>query len=413
MAYVRSISETPHLSSEVPHLSQAPWVLVAAGFHRNGGMDRCNLALARYLAGRGDRVGLVCHDADPHFIRQSGVTAHLVAKPAGSFMLGEQLLARRGREIARKITARWPQARVVVNGGNCDWPDINWVHYVHHAWRGQDSSPAPWLKAKDRIARWIFARKERTALCRARILFANSDRTRQDVINHLGVNPARIHTVYLGSDPDFSPPTAPQRAAARAWLSQPECRPLVAFVGFLGYDSRKGHDVLFSAWRKLCARPEWDADLVVAGGGRALDFWRRQVAASGLDGRIKMLGFTDRIPDVLAAADLLVSPTRYEAYGLNVHEAICCDVPAMVTETAGVAERYPAEVRELLIRDPEHEEELAAMILRWRSAMSHWKQRVLSFSQILRRHTLDAMAREIVAIAESNSGDTLYRSISV
>ena len=27
-----------------------------------------------------------------------------------------------------------PLARVVVNGGNCAWPDINWVHAVHAAW---------------------------------------------------------------------------------------------------------------------------------------------------------------------------------------------------------------------------------------------------------------------------------------
>ena len=25
-------------------------------------------------------------------------------------------------------------ARVVVNGGNCRWGDVNWVHYVHAAW---------------------------------------------------------------------------------------------------------------------------------------------------------------------------------------------------------------------------------------------------------------------------------------
>src|SRR5207253_6590904 len=34
---------------------------------------------------------------------------------------------------AGKITGR--KGRVLVNGGNCRWGDINWVHYVHASYR--------------------------------------------------------------------------------------------------------------------------------------------------------------------------------------------------------------------------------------------------------------------------------------
>ena len=101
---------------------------------------------------------------------------------------------------------------------------------------------------------------------------------------------------------------------------------------------------------------------------------------------------------------------RYESYGLNVAEAICCGVPAMVTHTAGVAERYPSELRELLIDDPEDVDGLAAKLLQWRDAKEQWKERIPCFSQEMRRYTLDVMAQEVVAVAEGSpiSSGQLY-----
>ena len=124
-------------------------------------------------------------------------------------------------------------------------------------------------------------------------------------------------------------------------------------MGALGYDDRKGFDVLFRAWERLCSRPDWDVDLLVAGSGPAAPAWHAKVKAAGLEHRIRLLGFTDQVKSVLAAADLLVSPVRYESYGLNVQEAICRGVPAMVSASAGVAEQYDAGFAPLLIPDPE------------------------------------------------------------
>jgi glycosyltransferase involved in cell wall biosynthesis len=372
------------------------WVLVAAGFHNKGGMDRCNRALAHYLAMRGDDVHLVSHEVDSE-LRGEVAGVHLVPAPAGSFMLGGLPLARRGRNVAAHLMGETPGARVVVNGGNCMWPDINWVHYVNAAWSAGKSSSA-WISAKDSAARWFFLRAEQAALRGARILIANSERTRRDLIEHLHIDGDCIYTVYPGSDPRFRPAAPQLRAAARAWLGQANATPLVAFIGALGHDARKGFDVLFSAWKRLSAQPGWDANLIVAGGGRAIQFWVRQVKAAGLDKRVKILGFTNRIPELLAAADLLVSPARYESYGLNVHEAICGGVPAMVSRSAGVAERYPPELQDLLIDDPENAEILAARLMSWRMAMAYWRDQVGSFSRNLRSYTLEDMAEKIVSL---------------
>jgi glycosyltransferase involved in cell wall biosynthesis len=382
--------------------SKPPWAIVAGSFHRHGGMDRCNWALARHLAAAGRRVHLVCHYADRDLLDDSAITVHRVPKPANSFMLGGIILAGEGRRVAARLSLESPGARVVTNGGNCRWPDINWVHCVHHAWRLNLDRFPRWLRVKERMFRAMALRYERAALRSARLVIANSERTRRELIDYLGIAPDRIHVVYPGAPPGLSPATPERREAARNWLRVPAERPLAAFVGALGYDSNKGFDLLFAAWRKLCSRPDWDVDLVVAGGGRALDRWRGMVVESRLDDRIRLPGFSERIPDLLAAADLLISPVRYEAYGVNVQEAICSGIPAMVTATAGVAERFPAGLAELLIRDPEDADALVAMLLKWRPALPQWKERIARFSSALRADTLEAMVRKIVAAAEAN-----------
>jgi glycosyltransferase involved in cell wall biosynthesis len=383
-----------------------PWVLVAGGFHQLGGMDKANSALAAFLAARGNPVHLVGHQISPCLAAHSRITVTRVARPAGSYFLGDWLLGLRGKAIARAAVAQFPRARVVVNGGNCDWHDINWVHSVHHAWPLCVDYAPLWFKLKSRIDKSIARRRERSALIDSRIVIANSERTRIDLIATLGVLAEKIHTIYLGSDSPVRPISAADRAASRAWLRKDADRPLAVFVGALGLDNNKGIDTLVAAWRKLCSRPDWDVDLVVAGGGRGVESWRRRVEQAGISSRFTMLGFTDRVTDLLAAADVLVSPVRYEAYGLNVHEALCRGVPAIVSATAGISERYPAELSGklsgLILHDPSSVDELVERLLGWRAAMTAWKESIKPLAAELRARSWNDMARDFVAVVESS-----------
>ncbi|HEV7857239.1 MAG TPA: glycosyltransferase family 4 protein [Pyrinomonadaceae bacterium] len=378
----------------------SPWVMIAGGFHQRGGMDKANAALAQYLAERGTPVHLVAHRIDPLILKHPLVTAHLVPRPLKSFLLGELCLEWYGRATAMRVTSRWPNARVLVNGGNCKWNDLNWVHFVHHAWENRDRRAPAWFSMKDRLTRFLAKRRERNALNHARIVLANSERTRNDLIAHFKLDPRRVFNVYLGSDSFSKAVTPRERVLARDWLGIPERRPLVVFIGALGHDQRKGFDVLWSAWRRLCESSSWDAELVVAGDGGGLARWKTLVEKSPFAGRVRLLGFTERVPDLLAAADLLVSPVRYEAYGLNVQEAICRGVPAMVSACAGIAERYPQDLLEMVLPDAEDVGDLVTRMLRWRSKMDQWKISFAPLALTLRNHTWNDMAREIVSVVE-------------
>ena len=128
-----------------------PWVIIAAGLHQKGGMDKANLALADYLLERETPVHLVTHSIDPSLEKHPLAKVHLVARPLQSFFLGEFALAARGRKVARAVIREHPLAQVVVNGGNCVWPGINWAHYVHRAWSGPKRGPLAY-RLKDAVA---------------------------------------------------------------------------------------------------------------------------------------------------------------------------------------------------------------------------------------------------------------------
>jgi len=380
-----------------------PWVLVADGFSYTGGMERANAAFANYLCEAGTAVHLVSYRIDPALGSNPAVTTHLAKTPARSAPFGLWHLDQVGRQVAKEVTARHPRARVLVNGSNCSWPDLNWVHYVHRAWRPQAIGAPLWYKAKAAGEHWLHVRRERRIVPQARLILANSERTRQDLIDCLAVDPERIRIVHLGTDSDWRHMTPARRAAARAWLGKPPDRPLVLFAGAIGHDSRKGFDTLWSAWEALCRHPQWDADLIVAGGGRRLPFWRERLARSGLGERVKLLGFSDRVADLLAAADLLASPARYESYGLNVQEALCCGVPAIVSARAGVAERFTPDMKDLLLDNPHDAAELAAKMLNWRAKADTFKRLTLPLAAKLRAYTWHDMAERMVTLARGSS----------
>ncbi|MGA6972679.1 MAG: hypothetical protein WBY93_13675, partial [Candidatus Binatus sp.] len=104
---------------------------------KTGGMDRANYALAAYVAGCGAETHLVSHRVDPALRSRPNVIFHHVPKLLGSYLAAGPLLDRVGRRWASKVTGR--AGRVIVNGGNCRWGDINWVHYVHAAFESAAS----------------------------------------------------------------------------------------------------------------------------------------------------------------------------------------------------------------------------------------------------------------------------------
>ena len=84
-------------------------------------------------------------------------------------------------------------------------------------------------------------------------------------------------------------------------------------------------------------------------------------------------------------------------------EALCCGLPALVTKTAGIADRYPEGLHDLLIPDPEDVTDLVARLRRWRVRLGRPWPELESFTQPLRAWTWDHMAAQVVALIEQTT----------
>lgn len=377
-----------------------PWVIVNGGLHRGGGMDRANAALVDYLLERGDAVHVVTHEADAEYEARPGLTLHLVRRPAGSILLGELPLERRALAVHASVTG----SRLVANGGNCRSPDVNWVHSVHAAWPCVHGGAPAWFRAKNLLAKWFARARERRALAAARVIIANSTRTSHDLTRLLGVPPERIGVVPLGASEDATPPTTTQRAAARHQLGIADDVAVVAFVGALSLDDNKGFDVLLDALGVLAKADLEKLVVVAAGGGNGVARWRAEASRRGLGEHVRMLGYTRDVGGLLAAADLLASPVRYEAFGLNVLEALTQDVPVLVSASAGIVERIPAEATRMVLERPTAER-LAARMTEWLRERDVWRELAREAGQRLRAWPWRDMARAMVELIESRDAD--------
>jgi glycosyltransferase involved in cell wall biosynthesis len=141
--------------------------------------------------------------------------------------------------------------------------------------------------------------------------------------------------------------------------------------------------------------------LVVVGQGAELPFWQARVRALGMTERIQFLGFRKDVGAIMRASDLLIAPTRYEAYGLSVREALATGIAVVVSAQAGVAEHLAAPLDALLLQNPDDASELVDKLKYWRSSEPHILEHVSALSRRIREHTWEHMAAEFAALIEA------------
>lgn len=187
----------------------------------------------------------------------------------------------------------------------------------------------------------LIADAEREALRRAVAVHANSRALATRVASDYGIDPSRIATLPYGIDTARFQPT-PSRLR-ETWGA---AGPVALFVGRL--EPRKGIDTLVPAFVAV-SRALPDALLVVAGpdtagpdGRPSHGQWMREAwAAAGLPAdRVRLLGPVApcELPALYSAADVMVAPSPYEAFGLVYLEAMACGCPPIGCAAGGVPE---------------------------------------------------------------------------
>ncbi len=124
----------------------------------------------------------------------------------------------------------------------------------------------------------------------------------------------------------------------------------------------KGHLELFQAARTVLRQCD-QARFLVVGEGELLERLRRDAINSGIVDRLILPGFRDDIPDIIAACDLFVMPSRHEGLGTSILDAMVLGKPVVASCTGGIPDIIRNEHNGLLvpIEDPDA---LAAAIMR-------------------------------------------------
>lgn len=150
-----------------------------------------------------------------------------------------------------------------------------------------------------------------------------------------GVANDRIVLLPNGVHPDPSVTPCPEVFRLRHGL---QAKQVLLFLGRLS--PIKGPDLLLTAF-KTVARQHPQAVLVFAGPDEELGLGlRAEVECLGLGERVLFVGFLSGQDkqDALAAADLLVVPSRQEAMSLVALEAGLCSTPVLLTDQCGFDE---------------------------------------------------------------------------
>lgn len=179
---------------------------------------------------------------------------------------------------------------------------------------------------------------EKRSMMSARMILANSEMVKSDIVEHYPALAHKIEVLYNGFNPKrfYVPKRA--RSELRRELGLPEERPLVLFIG--GGWERKGlaKAIRFTAHAcKLVKNPAEQPILVVIGKGRPQRY-ATLIRQHGLGECVQFIGPTPKVADYLRAGNVLVLPTLYDPFSNVCLEALACGCPVVTTEANGAAE---------------------------------------------------------------------------
>jgi glycosyltransferase involved in cell wall biosynthesis len=140
-----------------------------------------------------------------------------------------------------------------------------------------------------------------------------------------GVDPSRIADI----------PSAVDLTNASALRQRSSPEPLVVAAGAL--TPEKGHRVLLEAFARV-ADERHDARLIIAGDGPERVPLEALARSLNLLPRVHFAGAVPEAMDLIARAAILVQPSRREALGTALLEAMALGVPVIASATGGPAE---------------------------------------------------------------------------
>lgn len=201
--------------------------------------------------------------------------------------------------------------------------------------------------------RWLIPRCERVVACSASV--------RASLLEAGVARSGQVGTIPNGIELECAAPS--EGAALRRSLGVAPSQTLYLAAGRLS--AQKGLRFLIAAFARLLRAGGFASPprLLLAGTGEELPALGRQAREEGVDEHVRFLGFRGDLPQLLAAADVVVFPSLYEGLPLGVLEAMAAGRCIVATRIPGILEAV-RDGREALLVPPRDVPALAAALAR-------------------------------------------------
>lgn len=186
---------------------------------------------------------------------------------------------------------------------------------------------------------WYFRRLE--SLKRAPLVLTNSEFTRSEAIEMLGLSAESVVCIGCAASADFTPLKVDAATRAEVFAQYGIMRPFVMYTG--GADPRKNVEGLIRAFSMLPASVRQAHQLVFVG-REPVEFRDALLGAAhkaGIDpGELVFTGFVpdDRLVMLYNLCNLFVFPSFREGFGLPALEGMACGAPVIVSNTSSLPE---------------------------------------------------------------------------
>lgn len=214
--------------------------------------------------------------------------------------------------------------------------------------------------------------------------------------DRLNVPRDRIDVVPRGRDPVVLGSRTSERARrVRSSLGLRPETPLA--LAAARHEYQKGLDILLDAW-PMVLRELPHARLLIAGReGNQTAHLRSLAEQLRLEDSVTFLGVRGDVPDLLAAADAFVFPSRFEGLGSVLLEVMALEAPIVASDLPAIRETVVGEDRAVLV-PPERPDALARGIVATLAGSTAAARRAkMARATFLDRYTTDRVAEQMMA----------------
>ena len=224
--------------------------------------------------------------------------------------------------------------------------------------------------------------------------------TRQRLIEKEGLPANRIEVVYNGVDMERFD-HLPTRSQARQRLSLPDVGPVVVQVGT--FRSVKDQATAIRAF-EIVRRDVPQAILAFAGDGPDLAPCRELASRLGLQSSIFFLGSRSDIPEVLAAADIMLMTSLSEAHSVSLLEGMAARMPIVATNVGGIPETVLDGVSGLLAPAGDPAKVAACLVRLLRDADARTRMGQAGYDRVRAKFLRSEMHRRYLEIYRQLAG---------